>query len=161
MHSGLQIRARRKIHRDSLKRLLLPSSTVPLPSGSFLPSSLVFKHRVLHIPSAASNDFNHLTSRVTSSAQRISYVAWKTCGLAMHFSNLYHLSLDIEWNVGLTDSDLLASAPVFPHLEYLVLNADCRLGLGHTRWNHTRRLLLEPRTDTATRVLHRCPGLGY
>ncbi|KAF8559470.1 hypothetical protein OG21DRAFT_738776 [Imleria badia] len=36
--------------------------------------------------------------------------------------NLRQLSLDIVWNVGLTDSDLLTLASAWPHLENLVIN---------------------------------------
>ena len=36
--------------------------------------------------------------------------------------NLRQLSLDIEWDIGLTDSDLLTLASAWPHLERLVIN---------------------------------------
>ncbi|KAF8124903.1 hypothetical protein EV363DRAFT_1586640 [Boletus edulis] len=42
----------------------------------------------------------------------------------MAFSNLHHIHLDVEWKVGLTDSDLLALASAWPNLESLDINVD-------------------------------------
>lgn len=41
----------------------------------------------------------------------------------MAFSNLRCIKLNIEWNVGLTDTELLALVSAWPHLEHLVINA--------------------------------------
>ena len=41
----------------------------------------------------------------------------------MAFSSLRHLVVNIDWNVGLTDSGLLALASTWPHLESLSINA--------------------------------------
>ncbi|KAF8128360.1 hypothetical protein EV363DRAFT_1400550 [Boletus edulis] len=38
------------------------------------------------------------------------------------FTNLRHLHLDIEWNVELTDSELLTAVSVWPHLEKICIN---------------------------------------
>ena len=40
----------------------------------------------------------------------------------MAFSHLRHLQLDINWSVGLTDSDLLTLTSAWPHLTHLVIN---------------------------------------
>ncbi|KAF8123023.1 hypothetical protein EV363DRAFT_1455953 [Boletus edulis] len=40
----------------------------------------------------------------------------------MAFTNLRHIHLDIEWNVDLTDSELLTAVSVWPHLEKLCIN---------------------------------------
>lgn len=50
----------------------------------------------------------------------------------MTFSSLRQLELNTEWNVGLTDSELLALTSSWPHLEFLFIN----LELEHARWNH-------------------------
>lgn len=50
----------------------------------------------------------------------------------MAFSSLRQLELNTEWNVGLTDSELLALTSSWPHLEFLFIN----LELEHARWNH-------------------------
>ncbi|KAF8133946.1 hypothetical protein EV363DRAFT_1258504 [Boletus edulis] len=42
----------------------------------------------------------------------------------MGFRNLRHLSFDIEWNVGLTDSDVLTLATAWPRLEVLLINEE-------------------------------------
>ncbi|KAF8549980.1 hypothetical protein OG21DRAFT_1447173 [Imleria badia] len=41
----------------------------------------------------------------------------------MMFSNLRHITISIEWKVGLTDGNLLALASAWPHLEYLEMNS--------------------------------------
>ncbi|KAF8440838.1 hypothetical protein L210DRAFT_3313877, partial [Boletus edulis BED1] len=40
----------------------------------------------------------------------------------MKFNNLRSLLFDIGWNVGLTDSDVLALVAAWPRLELLVVN---------------------------------------
>ncbi|KAF8441523.1 hypothetical protein L210DRAFT_3644804 [Boletus edulis BED1] len=40
----------------------------------------------------------------------------------MAFSNLHHLDLDVSWDVGLTDDDLVKLASAWPYLEHLGIN---------------------------------------
>ena len=42
----------------------------------------------------------------------------------MAFSNLLRLDIDIAWNVGLTDGELLTLASGWPHLEHFFINSD-------------------------------------
>ncbi|KAF8555301.1 hypothetical protein OG21DRAFT_1602966 [Imleria badia] len=48
----------------------------------------------------------------------------------MTFSNLRYLDININWNMDLTDSGVLALALAWPHLE-------CGVGLEHTKWTAT------------------------
>lgn len=43
---------------------------------------------------------------------------------SMALRNLRHISLDLGWNVGLTDAELLELASAWPRLEHLLINED-------------------------------------
>lgn len=68
----------------------------------------------------------------------------------MAFSHLRHIKLNIEWNVDLTDRDLLELTSAWPHLEHLVINT-------YSGWNSqsgiTPNALLE--------LLQTCPSLRW
>ncbi|KAF8550074.1 hypothetical protein OG21DRAFT_1514495 [Imleria badia] len=65
------------------------------------------------------------------------------------FSSLRHLQLDIEWNVGLADSELLALTSAWPHLEHLSINVD----LG---WNTPGGIT----PNGLLQLLQKCPSLN-
>ena len=66
----------------------------------------------------------------------------------MEFGNLRHLCLNIECNVGLTDSEVLALASGWPQLEHLLINED---------WGWNSRSGITP--GGLIRLLQTCPSL--
>ncbi|KAF8441724.1 hypothetical protein L210DRAFT_3644963 [Boletus edulis BED1] len=65
------------------------------------------------------DQLSHPGYLVRSEAPLLCFEHLQSC---MAFGNLRNLSFDIEWNVGLTNNDLLALASAWPNLEYLAIN---------------------------------------
>ncbi|KAF8135734.1 hypothetical protein EV363DRAFT_1551692 [Boletus edulis] len=70
----------------------------------------------------------------------------------MAFSNLHHLDLDVSWDVGLTDDDLVKLASAWPYLEHLGINV--RYGWG-------TRVVSGITPDGLFHLLQTCPSLCH
>ena len=117
-------------------------------------------------------------------------MAWKTCGHVMAVNNLHLIELNVERNVGLADSEVLALASAWPKVEPLLMNEDwgwnslggitpggfIRLlqtsrslhGVALARPRHARLYRVvskssagEPRIDVSIGVFDRCRRLYY